>query len=252
MAAQDEFANQATALALRSLEEDLIAASRVYEDSIRGDDPVTAADALKSYATTKQSYDALAKAGQQQRSPDNSARAQMNFLQPQAAGGDTLDPQRMQDYARGHDKALAAGLRVDSPEYFSAVANFCDHLGDGRQPPLSESEAARLCGLTDAEYAQQAARLRQMKRNGSYRNDQVHGLAPRRQPDVDTEAVPETPPVENAEPEASPPTPAPELGSPRDDATLALQRQIDELKKSETLQQQAQAMQVAKERRQLG
>ena len=168
MAAHDEFAAQASQIALRSLEEDLIAASRVYEDSIRGDDPVTAADALKSYATTKQSYDALANAGQQQQQPGQLSTAQYNFLSRRTAGGDSLDAQRMQDYARGHDKAVAAGLRVDSPEYFSAVANFCDHLGDGRQPPLSESEAARLCGLTDAEYAQQAQKLRAMKRNGEY------------------------------------------------------------------------------------
>lgn len=170
MAAQNEYAIQATEIALRSLEDDLISASRVYEDSIRGDDPITAADALKSYAATKQSYDALAGAGQQQQ-PGQLSNAQVNFLSRRQAGGDTLDAQRMQDYARGHDKAVAAGLRVDSREYFSAVANYCDHLGDGRQPPLSESEAARLCGLTDAEYAQQAARLRQMKRDGSYRSD---------------------------------------------------------------------------------
>ena len=35
MAARDEFATQATTLALKSLEEDLIAASRSYEDAIR-------------------------------------------------------------------------------------------------------------------------------------------------------------------------------------------------------------------------
>jgi hypothetical protein len=72
----------------------------------------------------------------------------------------------------------------------------------------------------------------------------------RRKPDVVAEAVLETPTMENAEPEVSPATPTPELGSPQDDATLALQRQIDDLKKSETLQQQAQAMQAANERRQ--
>ena len=44
----------------------MITASRSYEDAIRYDDPVTAADALKNYAAVRQSYGALAGAGQQQ------------------------------------------------------------------------------------------------------------------------------------------------------------------------------------------
>ena len=107
MAARDEFANQATQLALKSLEEDLITASRSYEDAIRYDDPVTAADALKNYAAVRQSYGALAGAGQQQQQPGALSRAQVNFLSRKKAGGDVLDPQRMQDYARGHDRAVA-------------------------------------------------------------------------------------------------------------------------------------------------
>lgn len=52
------------------------------------------------------------------------------------------------------------GLRVDSPEYFSAVEGHVDHLGDGRQPPLNEREVATMCGISEQEYAGQAAKLR--------------------------------------------------------------------------------------------
>jgi hypothetical protein len=45
----DNFTDQATALALRDLEENLIQASRSYEDAQRYHDPATAADALKTY-----------------------------------------------------------------------------------------------------------------------------------------------------------------------------------------------------------
>jgi hypothetical protein len=144
----DEFTNQATALALKDLEENLIQASRLYEDAQRSDDPVSAADALKGYAAAKRDYEALAGAGQQQQ-PGQLSRAQLNFLSRRAAGGDELDARRMQDYARGHDKAVAAGLQVDSREYFSAVENYVDHLGDGRQPPLNEREVASMCGISE-------------------------------------------------------------------------------------------------------
>jgi hypothetical protein len=167
----DEFTNQATALALKDLEDNLIQASRSYEDAQRSDDPLSAADALKSYAQAKRDYEALAGAGQQQQQPGELSRAQLNFLSRRQAGGDLLDPQRMQDYARGHDKAVAAGLRVDSREYFSAIEHYCDHLGDGRQPPLNEREAAKLCGISDEEYSRQAARLQAMKRSGEYGSD---------------------------------------------------------------------------------
>ena len=64
----------------------------------------------------------------------------------------------------------------------------------------------------------------------------------KRPTDVDTGAVPETPTVESAEPEEPPPTPTPELESPRDDASEALKAQIEALRHSE-------AMQAARERR---
>jgi hypothetical protein len=168
MAGEDEFATQASALALRDLEENLIYSSRQYEDALRSGDPVSAADALKSYASVKRDYDALAGGQQQQQSGQLSA-ASRNFLSRRQAGGDQLTPERMQQYILGHQRAVSAGLKPDSPEYFRSVEWFVDHQGDARQPPLSEREVAKMCGISDHEYAQNAARLQAMKRAGMYR-----------------------------------------------------------------------------------
>jgi hypothetical protein len=94
------------------------------------------------------------------------SNAQRNFLSRRQAGGDTLDARRMQDYARGHDKALAAGLMPDSREYFSAVEQYVDRLGDGRQPPLNEREAAKLCGVDEQTYAINAQKYQAMNARG--------------------------------------------------------------------------------------
>jgi len=160
----DDFTHQAVGQAIKDLEENLIQASRAYEDAQRYDDPASAAYALRTYAAAQRDYDALTGAGQQQRG--QLSNAQRNFLSRRQAGGDELTPQRMADYARAHDKAMAAGLTADTPEYFSAIANHVDHLGDGRQPPLDEREAARLCGISDEEYAIQARKMWGMKQRG--------------------------------------------------------------------------------------
>jgi hypothetical protein len=87
-----------------------------------------------------------------------------------AAQGDELSPQRLEDYGRGHHKALAAGWTENSPEYFKAVEGYVDSLGDGRQPVLTERTAAELCGVSAEEYAQGAARLRSLKQRGFYQD----------------------------------------------------------------------------------
>jgi hypothetical protein len=165
----DEFASQAAGLALRDLEENLIYSSRAYEDALRAGDPVSAADALKTYASVKRDYDALAGTGQQQQQSGQLSAASRNFLSRRQAGGDELTPQRMQQYVLGHQRAVQGGLKPDSPEYFRAVEWYVDHQGDARQPPLSEREVAKMCGISDHEYAQNAARLQAMKRAGMYR-----------------------------------------------------------------------------------
>lgn len=167
----DEFTNQATQLALKDLEDNLIAAARQFEDAQRNGDPTSvayAADALKNYAAAKREYDALAGGDQRQRQAGRLSNAQVNFLSRRQAGGDQLDARRMQDYARGHDKALAAGLAPDTREYFSAVEQYVDHLGDGRQPPLNEREAAKMCGVDEQTYAINAEKLRAMRARGEY------------------------------------------------------------------------------------
>ena len=55
----DDFTNQAVGQAIKDLEENLIQASRSYEDAQRSGDPVTAGDALRTYTSLKRDYDSL-------------------------------------------------------------------------------------------------------------------------------------------------------------------------------------------------
>jgi hypothetical protein len=111
--------------------------------------------ALRSYNAAKINYDGLTGANQpQQQQSGQLSVAQRNFLSRRAALGDDLTGKRMRDYATAHVRATNAGLQVDSPEYFSAIEKYCDTMtGDGRQPLLNEREAARVCGISDSEYA---------------------------------------------------------------------------------------------------
>jgi len=62
--ADDEFSQQAAAIAIASAENDLIEASRAYQDASRlYGDPETGAAALSNYVLAKQKYDALMNAG---------------------------------------------------------------------------------------------------------------------------------------------------------------------------------------------
>lgn len=72
-------------------------------------------------------------------------------------------------------------------------------------------------------------------------------MASLRKRPADIATVDAAPPVEAA---IDTPAPAPQSASPPNDATSALQRQIEALRQSETLQQQAQAMAAAQQRRQ--
>ena len=54
-----EFAAEAAQIALSDLEENLIKASREYEDAQRSNDSVSAAWALKAYSAAKREYDEL-------------------------------------------------------------------------------------------------------------------------------------------------------------------------------------------------
>ena len=170
----DEFTERAAQLATQAVETELIAATRDYEDAQRlgGEEGASlAADAIKRYAQHKRDFDELTGANQPRQQSGQLSVAQRNFLSRRAALGDDLTPERMRDYALAHTRATNAGLEVDLSQYFAAVERSVDTMGDGRQPVLDEREAARVCGVSDELYAAQAARLRAMKRNGSYGGD---------------------------------------------------------------------------------
>lgn len=167
-----EFASRAAQIATNEIEKNLISATRSYEDAVRDGDEALAAAALQDYAVYKHQYDALTGGGQQQQHQPSGqlSTAQRNFLSRRAAGGDELTAERMNQYAQGHQRAVSAGLKPDSPEYFKAVEFYVDHQGDGRIPPLDEREAARISGISEQEYAAGAAKLRALKAAGHYQD----------------------------------------------------------------------------------
>ena len=168
--ADDNFAERAAQLAVSQAEEKVIKAQRKFEDAQRYGDDVTASKALSKFAKRKEELERLTGANQPQQQPGQLSVAQRNFLSRRAAGGDDITPQRMRDYALAHTRAVNAGLQVDSPEYFAAVAKHADTMGDGRLPPLDERTAAKIAGITDEEYALQAQKLRALKASGHYQD----------------------------------------------------------------------------------
>lgn len=170
--ADDNFNSRAIQTAINDVQEQLIQANRDFEDAQRSQDELLAADAMKRYAQHKRDLDELtgANQSQQQQQAGQLSVAQRNFLSRRAAGGDDLSPARMRDYALAHTRAVNAGLEVDSPQYFAAVEHYADSMGDGRQKPLDEREAARISGVDEETYAANAARLRQLKAAGHYQD----------------------------------------------------------------------------------
>ncbi len=167
-AAEDEFVNRTAQIALAEVEEQLVRARRDYEDSLRYSDEHSGAAALSAYADAQAKYNVLTQANQQQNNNGQLSNAQRNFLSRRQAGGDQLTESRMRDYQLAHNRAVAAGLQVDSPQYFNAVEWYCDHNGDGKQPPLNEREAARISGIDEQTYARHAQTLRALKARGMY------------------------------------------------------------------------------------
>jgi hypothetical protein len=169
MSGEDEFINRAVQIALADAEEQLIRSRRDYEDSLRYSDEHSGAAALSAYAEAKAKHDTLTQANQTQNNNNGQlSNSQRNFLSRRQAGGDELTESRMRDYQLAHNRALAAGLQVDSPQYFNAVEWYCDHNGDGKQPPLNEREAARIAGVDEQTYARHAQTLRALKARGHY------------------------------------------------------------------------------------
>jgi hypothetical protein len=171
--ADNDFNSRAVQTAINDVEQQLIQANRDFEDAERSQDELLAADAMKRYAQHKRDLDELTGATEQQRQQQSGqlSAAQKSFLSRRQHGGDDLTtPQRWADYARAHDKAVAAGLQPDSDAYFRSIEFYVDHQGDGRIAPLTQTEAAQLCGVTDEEYAQQAQKLARLKREGHYQD----------------------------------------------------------------------------------
>jgi hypothetical protein len=170
--ADEGFVDRAAKIAVDQVEQNLIQAERDYVDAMRESDEILAADALRRYAEGKSAYDTLTGANQpqQQQQAGQLSVAQRNFLSRRAAGGDDVTPQRMRDYALAHTRAVNAGLQVDSPQYFAAIEKYADTMGDGRQKPLDEREAARISGVDEETYAAMRARLRALKAAGQYQD----------------------------------------------------------------------------------
>ena len=165
--ADNEFAERAAQLAAMEIHDRLIRAQRDFEDAQRIGDDQLAAVAVNEYVDAKAKLDMLTPKPQQQNKGQLSV-ASRNFLSRRVAGGEELTPQRWQDYIRAHQRAVTAGWTPDTPEYFSAVAGHVDSQGDGRLPPLDEREAARISGVSEQEYAQNAQKLRALKARGMY------------------------------------------------------------------------------------
>jgi hypothetical protein len=166
----DDFADRAIGQAIRELEENLIQASRQYEDAERSGDEYSAADACVRYKTAEAQYNSITGRGQPHPNANGQlSNAQRNFLSRRASLGDDITADRMKDYALAHTRATNAGLEPDTPQYFAAIERSVDTMGDGRQPPLNEREAARLCGISEEEYAAQAAKLHNMRLRGEYK-----------------------------------------------------------------------------------
>jgi hypothetical protein len=166
---RQEFANQAAAGTVERLQELMADASEEYRQAERYNDYEGSINALSNYTRAKVELDVLTGANQPQQQGQLTP-AQQNFIARRVRGGDDLEsPRRQRDYAMAHNFAVRGGLQVDSPEYYAACERYLDHAGDGRQKPLSESDVARMCGLTDDEYRVQAEKLQQLKREGHYR-----------------------------------------------------------------------------------
>jgi hypothetical protein len=151
----DEFVNETAQIALSEVERNLVQATRDFEDAARDGDRYLGADAYRRYMENKTTFDKMTDGDQpqqqQQQQPGLSV-AQRNYLSRRAYGGDQLTPQRMGDYAKGHERAVAAGFRsqvvriagigllIDATEYFSCVSNYVDHLGGSNEVAITEIE----------------------------------------------------------------------------------------------------------------
>src|SRR5262249_14753134 len=153
-------------LAVSEVEDEIRQAERDFEDATRSEDEWTASEALQRYATAKHRHDVLSGATERRQQAGQWTVAKQNYLSRRRASGDDVDvPQRRQEFMHAHNQLIAAGVEEDTPQYFRAMDSIVD-AGNGRQPPLTEAEAARISGIDEATYARNAAHLRALKRSG--------------------------------------------------------------------------------------
>jgi hypothetical protein len=164
----DKFAIAAQQQALKDLEDDLIYAGRAYEDAERSGDTFSASQAMITYNAKQLEIKELR--GDNEPPQQGLTDSEKNFISRRIAQGDELTPARWRDYETGAARALQAGWQRGSPQYLSAIGGYLDSLGDGRQPPLDERTAARLCGIDDETYAAGAAHVRALKARGFYQD----------------------------------------------------------------------------------
>jgi hypothetical protein len=166
----DDFDVEASRLAIQDLQDNMRWAERNWEDAKRSGDADAAKDALRQFNALRLELDAMTGANQPQQ--PGLTNAQMNFISRRSALGDDVqtNPQRARDYHLAHTRAVNAGLTVDSPQYFAALERSLDSMGDGRDPSglLNERQAARICGVDEATYSANAAKLRAMRARGEY------------------------------------------------------------------------------------
>ena len=169
--ADDEFSQQAAAIAIAEAEEILIQTQRQYQDAARFGDAQSGADALGQYTLAKQRYETLVNAGSnnQQNTGQQLSEPTRRFLQKRIDAGEQITDQTWGEYLKGHHAAVGAGFTPDSDSYFRCVEGHLTAAGLGK-PPLDATEAAKISGLSPNEYNQQARKFAQLKARGYFRD----------------------------------------------------------------------------------
>lgn len=171
MADNDEFVAQSARIAIGEAEENLIQAQRQYEDAARYGDANSGSTALAEYVAAKQRLDMLTGATtNKQNNAGQLSEASRRFIEKRVQAGEQITEEKWAEYLKGHHAAIGAGFTPDSDAYFKCVEGHLSAVGLG-SPPLSEREAARISGLSEAEYAREAQKFRALKARGYY-NDQ--------------------------------------------------------------------------------
>ena len=164
----DRLSDQAVAITIRNLEGELIEASRAYEDGERYNDPDSMAYALQTYNAKQAELDRLTGANRPEPPAHQITNGQRQFLARYNLTAD--DPAVI----AAHHRAIGYGYRPDTPQYESAILGLIGSAGDGRQSPMTQSDAADIDygqtggGISRQEYAAQASKRDWLRARGLY------------------------------------------------------------------------------------